>query len=111
MGRKLSPSVASGQVKSIQHISQSFSATGGTSTKTISSVDTTKSIIVANPEHSNFFGEHYADGRTYGNAGSANASFTNATTVSLSQQNLDQHPGPTYGSRGSTWYGTVVEYS
>lgn len=85
---------AAGGIKSIQYFSkQLVDTTGFTGTATITSVDTTKSVLIMNG----------AVGTTTGNAGDLIAAYvlTNATTVTITRSNV----GVT-----ATFYGVVVEY-
>jgi len=109
MGRTITGAAQLGNIKSIQHITGNQSVNGTVVDVTISSVNTSNSIIVSNSEFAGEYGDDDSDGRTWGNSSAANAVLTSSTNVRLDPPDLDQYAN-TYGNRDATFYGSVIEY-
>lgn len=109
MGRTITGAAQLGNIKSIQHITGNQSVNGTVVDVTISSVNTSNSIIVSNSDYAGEYGDDDSDGRTWGTSSSANAVLTSSTNVRLDPPDLDQFAN-TYGAGDGTFYGSVIEY-
>ncbi len=112
MGRFLVGGATTGVIKSIQHFSASQSTNDYTADVTISAVNTSNSVIVANPQWNSEYGSSGYDvvNRSGGGSSPAYATLSSSTNVQVVSDNLDMFSGYTFGTLTGTYYGTVIEY-
>ena len=112
MARFLTGVSSGGTIKSIQHISTGTLSNNNYTTVTISSVDTSKSVIIANGIDSGYAGAAGNDvrHRSGGANGRLESYLDSSTGVRVTATNRDIF-GRNYYNFSGVFYGTVIEYS
>ena len=112
MGRYLTGTSVTGTVKSMQQISTGYLSNNNYTTVTITSVNTSKAIIVGNGEYSGYAGAEGNDVayRSGGASTPLTAYFSSATGVRVDAQNKDVF-NRNFRNQSGRFYGTVIEYS
>ena len=112
MGRFKTAQAVSGTVKSIQHITTAVNE-GGTNTDiSITAVsDVNKAYVVENSGMAGHYGGFEYSNRdvSSGNSSKPAVYLTSTTNVNVHSDDLDVFGGYSYGTRSSTFYGSVIE--